>query len=234
MSNISKILAKFVLPAIIPLFLLMTSVRLLLTPVYPVLEYRTPNFPPDSYGFTFEERMNWSRYTVAYLVNEEDISFLGNLNFPDGSSLYNDRELGHMVDVKNVVQGMLTAWYLLGFILIGSGVWAWRTGWLPLFWQSLSLGGKLTVGIIVMILIGVAVGFRPLFTGFHLLFFKGDSWIFLYSDTLIRLFPMRFWRDSFIYVGLITIIGAIALIMVGRRKGVMRAAKGVEERTAEE
>ena len=218
MSILSELLGKYVIPVITPLFLLMTVVRLLLTPVYPVLEYQTPNFPPDSYGFSFEERLTWAQYTVAYLVNDEDISFLGNLIFPDGTSLYNDRELGHMVDVKNVVQGMLVVWYLLGFILIGNGIWAWRSGWLQFYLRSLSLGGKLTIGLIILILIGVAAGFRALFTGFHLLFFKGDSWIFLYSDTLIRLFPMRFWRDSFIYVGVITLILASTLIVVGRRK----------------
>jgi integral membrane protein (TIGR01906 family) len=230
MKTLEQFLARYVLPVITPLFLLMTAVRLLLTPVYPVLEYRTPSFPPDSYGFTFEERMEWSQYAVSYLVNEEDISYLGDLAFPDGSQLFNDRELGHMVDVKNVVQGMLSVWYLLGIILIGSGVFAWQAGWLPVYWRSLSLGGKLTIGLIIMLLIGVAIGFRALFTVFHLLFFKGDSWIFLFSDTLIRLFPMRFWSDSFIYVGLITIIGAFGLIVINRTQiGVRNETEDEEE-----
>ena len=80
------------------------------------------------------------------------------------------------------------------------------------FWRSLALGGKLAIGLIVLILVGVVVGFRALFTGFHLIFFEGDTWIFLFSDTLIRLFPMRFWQDSFIYVGLLTLVGAFILI----------------------
>jgi integral membrane protein (TIGR01906 family) len=214
---------RYVLPVITPLFLLMTAIRLLLIPVYPSLEYRTPNFPPDSYGFTFEERVHWSRYAVAYLVNDADISYLGDLTFPDGSPLYNERELSHMVDVKNVVQGMLIAWYVIVAVLIGSGVWAWRTGEVGSFWGALSLGGKLAVAMILLILIGVVVGFRALFTGFHLIFFEGDTWIFLFSDTLIRLFPMRFWQDSFIYVGILTLVGAFVLIWVGRR------SKGVPE-----
>ena len=89
---------------IIPIFLLMTSIRLLITPVYPQVEYRLPGFPPDPYGFTKEDRLHWSRYAIDYLLNSADISYIGDLRFPDGTSLYNQRELGHMVDVKNLVK----------------------------------------------------------------------------------------------------------------------------------
>ena len=44
------------------------------------------------------------------------------------------------------------------------------------------------------------------FTTFHRMFFEGDTWIFRYSDTLIRLFPIRFWQDV-----AATIVGLIML-----------------------
>lgn len=234
MIKIQSTFTRFIFPLITPFFLLMTAVRLLLIPVYPSLEYRTPNFPADSYGFTYEERVQWSHYAVSYLINDAGLSYLGDLTFPDGSPLYNERELGHMADVKSVVQGMLVAWYLLGLLLIASGLWAWQTGWQPIYWQSLALGGKLAIGLIFLILIGVGVGFRALFTGFHMVFFQGDSWIFLFSDTLIRLFPMRFWQDSFIYVGIITILEAVVLIILGRRYGVVNINVVGEEKLADE
>lgn len=37
---------------------------------------------------------------MNYLTNDEGIEFLGDLKFPDGSPVYNERELHHMVDVK--------------------------------------------------------------------------------------------------------------------------------------
>jgi uncharacterized membrane protein len=43
------------------------------------------------------------------------------------------------------------------------------------------------------------------------LFFTGDSWLFLYSDTLIRLFPMRFWQDAFLFAGALDVLGGLAL-----------------------
>ena len=58
-----------------------------------------------------------------------------------------------------------------------------------------------------------AIAFRQLFTLFHALFFEGDSWLFLYSDTLIRQFPMQFWQDAFLWAGVIAIGGALWLAL---------------------
>ncbi|MDZ4159903.1 MAG: DUF1461 domain-containing protein, partial [Anaerolineaceae bacterium] len=188
-----------------------------LTPVFLEVEYRMPGFPQDDYGFTFSERLHWSRLALDYLVNDEDISFLGELHFPDGSPLYNERELRHMVDVKLVVQQMLTAWRLLTPLLIITGIWAQTRGWRRNYWQAVMRGGWLTVGLIAAILLSVAVSFNALFTFFHRIFFEGDTWIFLWSDTLIRLFPLRLWQDAFIYVGGFSLALAALCIALGRK-----------------
>jgi uncharacterized membrane protein len=63
----------------------------------------------------------------------------------------------------------------------------------------------------------VLFGFGVFFVLFHDVFFQPGTWMFLYSDTLIRLFPERFWRDIFIIVGLLSIAGAALVIFVFRR-----------------
>jgi len=55
------------------------------------------------------------------------------------------------------------------------------------------------------------VSFWQFFTLFHELFFTGDSWIFEYSDTLIRLFPLRFWQDLFLFIPILIAICGLAL-----------------------
>ena len=47
------------------------------------------------------------------------------------------------------------------------------------------------------------------FTTFHRIFFAGESWIFPYSDTLIRLFPMRFWADVATVIAALLVVEAI-------------------------
>ncbi len=217
MSPILRRIFMIAIAAAVPFFLIMTAIRILFTPVYMQLEYRAPGFPPDSYGFTLEDRLHWSRVSLEYLTTSESISYLADQRLPGGEPLYNERELSHMVDVKRLVQQMIAAWWILLVALAGLGIWAWRGRWLVDFTRALANGGKLTLGMIALILVAVVISFSSLFTAFHRLFFTGDTWLFYYSDSLIRLFPLRFWQDGFIMMGVFTILGALLLIWIGAR-----------------
>jgi integral membrane protein (TIGR01906 family) len=202
---------------IIPFFLMITSIRVLMNPWYPQFEYRTPNFPADPYGFTLQERLKWSKPSMEYLTNNADISYLGNLKLSDTVPLYTPPELSHMVDVKKVIGGAFLAWWIMLVVLIGLGIWAWRINWFSAYLHSLRRGAWLAIILIGAILVGVAVSFDWLFTEFHRIFFTGNSWLFSYSDTLIRLFPLPFWQDAFILMGVFTVIGAVILILVDKK-----------------
>jgi len=209
---------SWVVTLLIPVILVLTAVRLLMTPAFLQLEYSTPNFPEDFYGFTKSDRLQWSKIAVEYLLNNEGIEFLGNLQFPDGSPLYNERELRHMVDVKNTVQGALTVWYVSLAVLFGLGIWAWIGRWWPIFRGGAARGGLLTAGLVGLLIAFVLVSFGVLFVAFHNIFFASGTWLFEYSDTLIRLFPERFWRDIFIYVGLFSLATGLGLYFIFRNK----------------
>jgi integral membrane protein (TIGR01906 family) len=109
-------------------------------------------------------------------------------------------------------------WVASIVLLGGLGLWAWRGNWLPEFWKGASRGGWLTAGMIVAILILVATSFDALFTQFHYLFFEGDTWLFYYSDTLIRLFPMKFWQDAFALLGGLTLLASLLIGYFGGRQ----------------
>jgi integral membrane protein (TIGR01906 family) len=205
---------------LVPIVLIGLGLRLLLSPVFLQIEYNMPYFPPDEYGFTKEERLKWAPYALDYLVNSAEISYLGDLKFEDGSPLYNERELSHMDDVKLVTQGALRIWYISLAVLLLLGGWAWFGGWWPDYRLGLMRGGWLMIGLAVTVALIVVVGiladpniFWRFFSGFHSLFFEGDSWLFLYSDTLIRLFPIRFWQDAFLWAAAIALGGGAALAL---------------------
>ena len=128
------------------------------------------------------------------------------------------RELQHMVDVKVVLQKALLVWYFSLGAMFLLGIWAWRGGWLNLYLRGLSRGGFITSVLIFMIIAVVLVGFRIFFVAFHQVFFETGTWVFNYSDTLIRLFPERFWRDVFIYVGILSLAGGLVLGFVLRNE----------------
>ncbi len=209
---------------LIPLALIGLGLRVLLSPLFLRLEYNMPYFPPDEYGFTKEDRLKWAPYALDYLLNNEDISYLADLKFDDGTPLYNERELSHMDDVKRVTQGTLRVWYVSLALLAALGAWAWFGGWWQAYRLGLMRGGWLMVGLAIAIgltvVIGIAINpnvFWNFFVGFHRLFFEGDTWLFLYSDTLIRLFPIRFWQDAFLLAAVIALGGGVALALGLRR-----------------
>jgi len=86
----------------------------------------------------------------------------------------------------------------------------------PIKVRSLRTGSWLTIGLIAFIIIMVAINFNLLFEQFHKLFFAEGSWQFFMNDTLIRLFPLPFWRDAFILVGLLSLIGAGLILWLTR------------------
>jgi integral membrane protein (TIGR01906 family) len=216
MKNPFSIL-RWVYIILVPVLLFMTSIRIFLNPWVFVFEYHRPNFPPDSYGFSLEDRLKWSDISLQYLLNQAEPSFLADLQFPDGSPLYNAAEVSHMVDVKILIQRMIMVWYLILVVFAATGWITWRKGVWKEYLGSLFWGGWVTLALIAAVILGVTTGFDALFTGFHRIFFTGDTWLFAYSDTLIRLFPMVFWRDAFIGVGGVSALGALILIVVFRR-----------------
>jgi len=200
---------KILLVILIPLFIILTSIRILTNPLYPQFEYNTPGFPPDPYGFTKADRLKYAGISIDYLLNNSDISFFDQYKLADGSPMYNERELSHMRDVKILIQNAFLGWGILGILLVLAGVISWQQKNLNPFFRALSRGGWATLVIIGLILVGVVVSFNGLFTDFHRILFTGDTWLFYYSDTLIRLFPMQFWQDAFIWMGVFAIIQAL-------------------------
>ena len=203
--------AGWLATVVVPVVLAVAVVRLLLTPAFVRLEYRTPNFPSDPYGFTLEDRLRWAPLAREYLLNDAGISFLGDLRLSDGTSLYDSRELRHMEDVKVLVGQALAVWYGAMVALLVLGVWAWRGTWWTSYRRALARGGWLAVILVGVVVLVILLSFGPLFVFFHRVFFQGDSWLFDYSTTLIRLFPMRFWRDAFMLVGVLTLGAGLAL-----------------------
>jgi integral membrane protein (TIGR01906 family) len=221
--NKLNILSWFV-AILVPIALIGLGLRVLLTPLFLQIEYNMPYFPPDEYGFTKEDRLKWAPYALDYLVNSADISYLGDLKFDDGTPLFNERELSHMEDVKGVTRGALNVWYISLALLTLLGIWSWRGGWPQAYRLGLMRGGWLMVGLAgaigLIVVVGILINpnvFWNFFAGFHSLFFEGDSWLFLYSDTLIRLFPIRFWQDAFLWAAVIALGGGFALGLGLRR-----------------
>jgi len=202
---------KALFQAILPLWLLLSSIMLVLvtSPIWVPVEYRLPGFPQDSYGFSLAERLEWSAVDLEYLLNDADISYFDDYQLEDGTPMHNDRELQHMDDVKNLIILARMVWAGASGLLVLAAAVVWFQAGSGSVLASLRFGARATVIFIAALIVGVGISFRFIFIGFHRIFFEGDTWLFKYSDTFIRLYPERFWRDTFIYMG------AAALFLAG-------------------
>ena len=210
-------MAKVTIEVMLPILIVLTSLRLLLTDAFIQVEYRTPNFPADPYGFSFDDRTLWSSRTLEWLIGRGDVDDLAQIRFDDGTAIYNSRELGHMDDVKTLTSTFLTVWRIGMVLTIALGIALWRSGRMEVLGEALRVGAKLTVLILIGVGLLLAVSFSFVFVGFHRLFFEGNTWIFPYSDTLIRLFPERFWRDVFLWLLGLSVGLAVLINLLGKR-----------------
>lgn len=195
----------------LPWFLALTSLLPLITPAFLRLQYARPDVPPSS-KFSPEERQALAAAAAHYLVSNEGIDYLARLEDADGTPLFNERELTHMVDVKLLLGRALRLDLLLGLlvavalgILLGQKETRQRT---PFYLFTAAL---VAPALAVAALIVVPLQFRWFFVEFHHLFFAGDSWLFPRSDTLIQLFPETFWFNALESWLLLTIGASIAL-----------------------
>ncbi len=209
---------RLLLTLALPPLLALTSVRLVMTSLFVQIEYQRPGFPADRYGFSRDERLHYAPFAVRYLHNDAAISYLGDLTFPDGSPLFNERELQHMADVKTVTR---TAFQVHRALLVASGVSALllarRRATRRTLWRALGDGGLLTIAVILVLAVLVVASWDLFFDGFHALFFEGDTWVFRTSDTLIRLFPEQFWFDAALTVAFLTVSGSLLAMIVAWR-----------------
>ena len=127
--------------------------------------------------------------------------------------LFNSREVAHMHDVKQLVQGMYvtaaaTAFYLL--TVSGVVMLRLRRRGVEMLARRLLWGGGLTLAIIVALGLFALVGFDTLFLLFHQLSFANDLWqLDDRTDFLVMLFPLGFWFDATMWVAARAVAGAL-------------------------
>lgn len=198
----------------VPVLLVLVSVRLVMSPLFLQFEYYRFDFPEDIYGFTTDERMEYAKPTLAYLLNDESIDFLANLTYiGDDDPIYTTGELEHMEDVKVVTRyAYLVLFYGGVGTLLLSLILAYKPMTRRTLKDGLFCGGILTLTLIGVIIIMAVIAWDAFFTAFHQVFFESGTWRFAFSDTLIRLFPERFWFDAALTIGILTALGAVIIV----------------------
>ena len=169
-------------------------------------------------GLPQNEVLRIAEETRDYLVNDEERLDV----MTAGAPFYSEREILHMIDVKRLMTRTFDAgWAALGFIIAFIAASAWRNrGRARLALARSTLRACGVVGLLVVFLgiIGLT-GFDSAFRNFHLLFFTNDLWQLSSRDGLIQLFPQRFFFDTTMLIGGVTLgvilaAGVVSLLVV--------------------
>ncbi len=220
-------LVQWLLILALPVGLLAASLRITTGYWFVHWEYGKADFPPDPLGLSIAERTRLAETCVDYLATNADLSLLADLRLPGGEPAFNARELRHMADVQAVYSRIMLAGLVAGLTFLGgittllTADQVYRRSIRKHAASALLGGGLLTLGLLGAVGAVMIINWGEFFTTFHRIFFEGDTWIFPYSDTLIRLFPIRFWMDiAVVIVGLLATqsiaIGALGWVWMRR------------------
>ncbi|MGE3855782.1 MAG: TIGR01906 family membrane protein [Dehalococcoidia bacterium] len=204
----------------IPVFLLLSNVRIAATEEavyhYGFSAYNVPAVT----GLDRAQLDRAAREIVAYFTSGDPDSLLDiRVVTTSGESqpLYNEREVIHMRDVKQLFQFFFRvhefAFAYMAIYVAAVYLWSREQSLRRLARQAVTAGvvTAVTLGLAAMAML---VGFDELFTGFHIISFSNDFWqLDPATDRLVQMFPMGFWFDVSIGAGVLTVVegGLVAL-----------------------
>ena len=219
MNRWLKTFLRTVILVAVPVVLVVMPIRVLMHPRWVYFEYGRPDFPPDSFGFTPQERTKLAITGIESIIGPRGVVVLQAAGLSDNSPAFNEREVGHMQDVRVVTGNIYFAQVVLFIAAVLAVLVLVRGGAPDAASGALLTGAVVTVALLVALVVLVLTSFDTFFTTFHRVFFSGNTWLFNYTDTLIRLYPVPFWFDAAAAIGVTSIVEALMLGALAWRWG---------------
>lgn len=202
------------------LMLLLTNVRVAATSTA-VYEYSFSRYEAVAVtGVSRPELDRAAREIVAYFGSGHRADLAIDVTV-DGRTepLFNRREVLHMRDVRELFQLVFQVQqFVIAFVAlyVAGVVSRYRSAAVDYLARRAVIAG---VGMVVALALAAAallVGFQWLFTQFHLISFANDLWMLdPRTDRLIQMFPLGFWFDVTMGVGVATLLEMAFLALLG-------------------
>lgn len=137
----------------------------------------------------------------------------------DGTPALGAAERSHMRDVRGVFTWFWLA-VLAGVVVLVIAARSARA----LAWRAAGAGAR-SLAVLVAVAGAVAlIAFDAAFELFHRLFFSGNYTFDPTTDKLVQLFPMQFWSEIAIAVGVVAIAVSVAVAWVAGRRSAATGA----------
>ena len=157
------------------------------------------------------EQLNRGADQIKYYFNNDEELLDLQVEYAGADvSLYKEREILHMIDVKALMKSVFAIANWSGVVLLfllAVGLITLKQDVFPLLLRSLKWSA-IGTGAFLVVFGGTAViDFGWLFTQFHFLSFANDLWLLdPYNDYLIIMFPQQFFFEATLFIGLLTVV----------------------------
>lgn len=132
-----------------------------------------------------------------------------------GEPVLNERERGHLSDVRTVFIGFGVAAIAAILVLVLA---ARRWPRLEL-WRAVRAGALGLAGAVALIGVVGLIAFEVAFEVFHRLFFAGGTYTFdPATERLVQLFPQTFWFETSMAVGAVILVLCGAVVVLASRQ----------------
>jgi integral membrane protein (TIGR01906 family) len=215
--SIVRVVAAVVIVLAVPLFLVTNAVRsVTLDDSLYMSEFakygvgRVTGLPED-------ELRRVARAFVDYFQADPGELRVTVQTFSGPASLFNDREIRHMVDVQALMQLVFRLRIIALVALVAGAITILATGprdGAATIFKATAIGGVTAVLLIGALSVAAAFDFEQLFLQFHFMSFSNDLWLLdPRTDRLIQLFPQGFFFDLAMRIGIQTVgLGLATLI----------------------
>ena len=201
---------QIVLALSIATLLIASPLYVIVNPAYPGLQYRQANFP-ESIRFTPAERTRLAETIWRYARGDISLEEMASMQTDSGQAALLPSETQHLVDVKRVVQAFFMA-HGIALLVAVIAIALIRNDTARLV-RALYTGTAVAVGLLAVIGVSALINFDVFFTLFHSVFFESGTWTFAYEDTLIQLYPLKFWTNALLHY--VVLIGALSAAEIG-------------------
>lgn len=179
----------FLLAIIFPIFSTGISVRIAFNEWIIDYIYAQKDFPKDKWGLPESFRKKLAKIGLKAVLSDKGFEEFRKATLPNGRPAFTKKEIDHMKDVKDFLKKFFPFVYLVGFLWL-LGLFISRS---PSYLILSGIVGISTLGILALL---TFTNYNKAFELFHIITFDPYSWKFRYTDTLLRIYPMKFWYEA--------------------------------------
>ena len=196
-----------------PIIFLGIPTKLAFTETYLEWYYRSHDLPPDRWGMSKEDRLRLAKIGLRSVLSKEGMEELKKAKLPNGKRAFNNREVKHMYDVQTFLYRFFKALYLSIFLYFLILILIRDIGFTS---KALIVSSLFSLTLFAVAGTLSYLFYTKAFELFHNFFFDPVSWRFRDTDTLLRIYPMKLWFDSTMYV----LLGTLSLCLLSFGLGV--------------